>query len=208
MPSEQSLMPSSSERMQSMTVKTRLRSAERPATCGAARGTGRALLVGDPLADLGEDAWSGIDAECRRALDGRHPEWAVLVALASLSQPLPRTLAWCPGNSALFAGGWTGEEERVLGVIRTRCAALGAQPRFVLVLPPIPVDPELQDLAGERRALLARSAGFQGWTVIDAEQIAGPAAQANQVAEGLYTRHPIGAARIRLREAIASALTR
>src|SRR5438309_4434519 len=40
MPSEQSVSPSSSERMQSITVSTRLRSAERPATCGAARGTG------------------------------------------------------------------------------------------------------------------------------------------------------------------------
>src|SRR3954447_8469023 len=40
MPSEQSVTPSSSELMQSITVSTRLRSADRPATCGAARGTG------------------------------------------------------------------------------------------------------------------------------------------------------------------------
>src|SRR5438270_4202668 len=40
MPSEQSVSPSSSERMQSITVRTRLRSADSPATCGAARGTG------------------------------------------------------------------------------------------------------------------------------------------------------------------------
>lgn len=167
------------------------------------RGTAKAVLVGDPLADMGGDAWSGIDADCRVAVDDRHPEFAVLVALASLTAPVPRTLVWCPGNGALFSGGWTGEEERIIGAIRSRCTALGAQPRFVLVLPPIPLDPELKDLAGERRDLLARSAGFQGWTVIDAEQIAGPADKANRVADGLFTRHPIGEARTRLRDAIA-----
>jgi len=172
------------------------------------RGTGPSVVVGDPLADMGGDAWSGVNADCRIAVDDRHPEFAVLVALASLAVPVPRTLVWCPGNGALFSGGWTGEEERIIGAIRSRCAALGAQPRFVLVLPPIPLDPELKALADERRDLLARSAGFQGWTVLDAEQLAGPADKANRVAEGLFTRHPIGEARTRIRDAIATEVKR
>jgi hypothetical protein len=172
------------------------------------RGTGRPVVVGDPLADLGADAWVGLDAECRPALDDRHPQHAVLVALADLAQPTPRTLVWSPGNGALFGGAWTAEEERVLAAIRSRCAALGAMPRLVLLLPPIPLDPELREQAVERREVLARSAGFQGWAVLDLEAIAGPAEVANRVADGLFTRHPIGPARARITEAIVAELRR
>ena len=172
------------------------------------RSTGQPLLVGDPLADLGGDTWQGLSAERRRAVDDRHPQHAVLVALATLPQPLPRTLVWSPGNGALFGGAWTAEEERLLGVVRSRCATLGAAPRLVLLLPPIPLDPELQQQARERREQLARSAGFQGWSVVDLEGIAGPAETANRVADGLFTRHPIGEARQRISDAIAAELRR
>ena len=172
------------------------------------RGTGQPLLVGDPLADLGGDAWQGLSAERRIAVDDRHPQHAVLVALAILPQPLPKTLVWSPGNGALFGGAWTAEEERLLGAVRSRCAALGAMPRLVLLLPPTPLDPELQEQARTRREQLSRSAGFQGWSVVDLEAIAGPAETANRVADGLFTRHPIGDARRRISEAIAAELRR
>lgn len=172
------------------------------------RGTGRALLVGDPLADLGADSWEGVDAETRVATDDRYPQHATLLALARLPATVPRVLAWSPGNGALFGGAWSPEEERVLGAIRSRCAALGALPRLVLLLPPIPLDPELQEQARQRRDLLARSAAFQGWTVVDLESIAGPAEAANRVADGLFTRHPIGEARTRVRDAIVAELKR
>jgi len=168
------------------------------------RGVGQALIVGDPLADLGGDCWDGLPAERRIALDDRHPQHAVLVALATLPDPLPRTLLWSPGNGALFGGAWSAEEERLLGIVRSRCAALGAMPRLVLLLPPIPLDPELQELARTRRDQLARSAAFQGWSVVDLEEIAGPAERANRVADGLFTRHPIGEARTRINQAIAA----
>jgi hypothetical protein len=170
------------------------------------RGTGKTLLVGDPLADLGSDTWEGIDAERRIAVDLRYPQHAVLVALANLRDPLPRTIVWSPGNSVLFGGAWSQEEERVLGVIRARCLGAGAMPRLVLLLPPIPLDDDLHDLAKQRRDLLSRSAAFQAWTVVDAEEAAGPAEQANRVQEGLYTRHPIGAARAAVTKALAAAI--
>ncbi len=172
------------------------------------RGLGQPLVVGDPLADLGGDAWKGLTAELRIAVDDRHPQHAVLVALATLPQPLPRTLVWSPGNGALFGGAWTAEEERLLGAVRSRCAALGAMPRLVLLLPPIPLDPGLQALARTRREQLARSAGFQGWSVVDLDAVAGPAETANRVADGLFTRHPIGEARARITAAIADELRR
>lgn len=175
---------------------------------GLPRATGGPLLVGDPLADLGGDAWQGLTAETRIAVDARHPQHAVMVALATLPTPLPRTLIWSPGNGALFGGAWTPEEERLLGAIRSRCAALGALPRLVLLLPPVPLDPELQEQARTRRDLLARSAGFQGWTVVDLDAIAGAGEAANRVADGLFTRHPIGEARARITAAIAEELRR
>ena len=45
------VVPSSSERMQSITVSTRLRSADRPATWGAARGTGMERVQLDDCLD-------------------------------------------------------------------------------------------------------------------------------------------------------------
>lgn len=175
---------------------------------GLPRGTGPAVVIGDPLAALGESVFMGLDADCRIAVDDRRSDHAALVALAGALDPVPRTLIWSPGNANVFLGTWTAEEERVLAVVRSRCAVLGAQPRCVLLLPPIPLDAALQESARERREMLARSAAFQGWQVLDAERLAGPAAEANRVADGLYTRHPIGPARDRIVAALRAELAR
>lgn len=170
------------------------------------RPTGRPLLVGDPMTALGASPWDGQDAERREALDERYPAHAVLVALAQLGQP--RTIVWCPGNQVLFGAGWTPEEERVLSALRTRLETLRMQPRLVLLAPPIPLDEPLQDLARQRRELLITSATAQGWTVLDAERIAGPAETANRVQDGLYTRYPTGEAEARLAAALRAELAR
>lgn len=171
-----------------------------------ARPVGRPLLVGDPLAALGGDAWQGLDAEPRPALDERFPQHAVLAALAQLSDPLPRTVVWSPGNQVLHGGAWSAEEERLFGAIRSRFEAAGVLPRLVLLLPPTPLDAGLQEQARQRRELLQRSAGFLGWTVLDADRVAGNAAEANRVGEGVFTRYPHGAAQERLRRALADVL--
>lgn len=172
------------------------------------RGSSRALVVGDPLEALGDSLFTDLDARCVVATDDRRSDHAVLVALAGSLDPVPRSLIWSPGNANLFFGTWSGEEERVFGAIRSRLTALGAQPRCAVLLPPIPVDVELRALAEERRSLLARSAAFQGWQVLDAETIAGPAETANRMADGLFTRHPIGDARERIRNALVAELAR
>jgi hypothetical protein len=178
---------------------------------GYARPHGTPWLVGDPLAALGDDAWRGLAAEAHPAMDERYPLNAVLVALAALPtapSQLPRTIIWCPGNQALFGGAWTSEEERLLGALRTRCEHLGAMPRLVLALPPLPVDADLQAQAQERRELLQRSAVLLQWVVLDLAPVCGDPAQANQVAPGVTTRNPCGAAQERIRAALREALAR
>jgi len=171
------------------------------------RPAGRPLVIGDPMEALGRTAWSGLDADCRAVSEERYPHHGVLVALADLPDPLPRTIVWSPGNNALFGAAWSEEEERILGVLRSRCERLGTVPRLVLVLPPLPIaGHELVELARRRRELLGRSAAFQSWTVLDAEAIVGPAAEANKVSDGVYTRHPNGAAQARLAQALAQVL--
>ena len=170
------------------------------------RPEGRALMVGDPMEALGVSLFDGQDAVCRTALDQRYPSHAVLVALSDLG--LPRTVVWCPGNQELFGAGWSEEEERVMGALRSRCDALGILPRLVLIAPPVPVDESLKDIAAKRRDLLISSAISQGWVVIDAEAVVGPAETANRVQDGLFTRYPCGAAQARLIAAIRTELTR
>ncbi len=169
------------------------------------RPTGPVILVGDPLESLGSDAWTGIDAERRPAFDQRYPHHAVLVALAVLPDPLPRTIIWCPGNQAIIGGAWTEEEDRVLGALRSRFSTLGARPRLVLALPPQPVEERLAERQRERREVLQRAAIAHDWQVVDLERAAGPAASANRVADGLSTTYPNGAAQQRLRAALAEA---
>ncbi|NRA40568.1 MAG: hypothetical protein HRU15_20655, partial [Planctomycetes bacterium] len=53
-----------------------------------------------------------------------------------------------------------------------------------------------------------RSAIFRGWSIIDLEKHAGPASEANKVAEAAYTNYPIGKARDRIAAAITEALKR
>ena len=181
---------------------------------GGVRPTGRAVLVGDPLEALGSKVWDGIDANARVALDERFPHHAVLVALANilaegsgeLSQRFPRTIVWCPGNQALHGGAWSEEEERVLGLVRTRCERLGITPRLVLALPPLPVDEHLQSKATERRDLLMRSANRLGWIVVDLKRSAGVPEDANRVAPQVFTTYPLAEAQTRMRAAINDAL--
>jgi hypothetical protein len=181
-----------------------------------ARPAGRPLLVGDPLEAMGGDAWRDLDADARPALDERYPQHAVLVALAAVlterpatgAKGLPRTIIWCPGNQVLFGGAWSPEEERLLGVIRTRCERLGAMPRLVLALPPWPLDQRLREQAKERREVLVRSATRLSWAVVDLARAAGEPEEANKVAPDVFTRYPLGEAQARMKRALKESLER
>lgn len=183
---------------------------------GEVRPTGRVLLVGDALEALGSRVWDGLDADGRPASDERYPHHAVLVALAAIlgdgpgepRQRLPRTLVWSPGNQTLHGGAWSAEEERVLGLVRTRCERLGVMPRLVLALPPLPVEGHLQARAAERRDLLLRSANRLGWVVVDLARAAGAPEEANRVAPQVFTTYPLAPAQERMRAALRDALAR
>ncbi len=180
------------------------------------RPIGKALFLGDPLAALGVSALDGLEMRQRIALDERQPVHAQLTALALdltswEGQPLtagPRTIFWSPGNQALLANTWTQEEERFLGVVRTRLEALNAFPRLVLVLPPAPIDDRepAKALAIERRDLLRRAASWQGWVVLDVERVAGPAEESYRVADGVFATGPVNEARARLAAAFSAEL--
>lgn len=183
---------------------------------GEVRPVGRAVLIGDALEALGSRVWDGLDADARPASDERYPHHAVLVALAAIlgdgsgepRQRLPRTIVWSPGNQTLHGGAWTAEEERVLGVIRTRCERIGVMPRLVLALPPLPVEAHLQARAAERRDLLLRSANRLGWVVVDLARAAGAPEEANRVAPQVFTAYPLAPAQERMRAVLREALTR
>ncbi|MBA3701168.1 MAG: hypothetical protein H0W78_20150 [Planctomycetes bacterium] len=183
---------------------------------GEVRPSGRALLIGDALEALGARVWDGLDADARPAIDERYPHHAVLVGLAAIlaegtgeaRQRLPRTIVWSPGNQTLHGGAWTAEEERVLGLVRTRCERLGVMPRLVLALPPLPVEAHLQARATERRELLLRSANRLGWVVVDLARAAGAPEEANRVAPQVFTTYPLAAAQERMRAALREALAR
>ena len=178
------------------------------------RGSGRPLIVGDPLESMGTTAWDGLDADLRPATDARIPQHAVLVALATALNRAPsggaalqpRTLVWSPGNQCLAAGSWTKEEERLLGAIRARCDALGFRPRLVLLLPPWPVDD--QDDARTRRESLRKSAAQIGWVVIDAGRAAGNAEDANRIGDQVFTAAPTGTAQTAIHDLLAAELLR
>lgn len=170
------------------------------------RPTGRALVVGDPMAAMGSDCFRDLDAEVRPATDLRYPQNAALIALASLGAPLPRTILWSPGNDILFANAWSEEEDRLLGGLRTRLESLGAMPRLVLLLPPLPVDDELQERAVARREFLQRSAQFRGWSVLDVQMIIKDQLKATEVGPSVHTRYPHGLAMVQIRQAIAQSL--
>ena len=172
------------------------------------RPEGRALFVGDPLEALGTDTWAGLDADRLDATDQRYPQHAVLVALAQMKAPWPRTLIYSPGNQVLFSRSWTHEEERILQAIEQRWQALKIMPKLILALPPIPVQSYLKQQAIERRQLLRRSAIFRGWSIVDLEEHAGPAEEANKFADAAFTNNPIGEARIRIRDAYLEILKR
>ena len=168
--------------------------------------SGPVWLVGDPLASADGDAWEGVAAERLEAMDLRAPHHAALVALAPLGEVIPRTICWSPGNAAVHSHTWSPEEERLLGAIASRCETLGVRPRLVLLLPPLPLDENLREVAAQRRHLLRRSAVFTGWEVIDAAVVCGEPEQATQLAPGLHTRYPVGKARQALASTLAEAL--
>lgn len=173
-----------------------------------ARPTGKPLLVGDPLEAMGDSTWNGLEAERRPAMDERYPHYATLVQLATLPEPLPRAIVWSPGNQELFGGAWSAEEERVFGVLRSRFEALKQMPLMVLLLPPVPLNGSLKELAAERRALLVHSANSLGWTILDAERLAGPAEEANKIGDQTFTRYPTGPAQEKIRAALREVLNR
>ena len=176
------------------------------------RGADPALLVGDPLASPDGSAFTGLLGTVVTAIDARHPDLAVLVAISRHlgSGQRPKSLLWSPGNEALRQGAWSSEEERVLGVVKTRCLALGFLPRLSLLLPPTPLEdrPEILAQSSERRNLLRRSAAAQGWAVIDADRWCGPPEQATRLPGGGYATHPVGEARITLTTALKAELDR
>lgn len=172
------------------------------------RPDGRPLVVGDPLAAPGGTAWEGLDdlAELRVCEPGRYPHHSLAVAVATLPDPLPSTIVWSPGNDPVHARLSSPEEERILGALRNRLEHLGALPRLVLLLPPMPVEAHLQVEAQARRGQLRRSAQFLDWEVIDADALNGSSAEDNRVAEGVYARYPVGEARLAIRDAVRAAL--
>jgi hypothetical protein len=172
------------------------------------RPAGRALLVGDPLAAFGGDAWAGLDAETRPATDPARPHHAVIAALAALPTPLPRTLLWCPGNGALARGEADPEEARLLGLLRERFTALGAAPLLVLALPPRPLGERLAAADATRRDELQREADRTGWRVIDLARSAGPPEDANRVGDNAFAPYPVGEAQARMRETLRGILAR
>jgi len=169
------------------------------------RPDGAAILVGDRLTALDSDAWHGLTGDMRPAFDERFPQNAVLRALAHIGQP--RSIIWCPGNAALYAGTWS-DEGRLCSAIVARCSALGIRPCLVVALPPLPVAGRWRSEALHRNQVLADAAITAGWRLLDLGAIAGDPAQANRVADDLYTDYPTGAAQERLRAALRDELRR
>jgi hypothetical protein len=182
------------------------------------RPAGQAVLIGDLLTGLGASAFSDLGLRLRIATDERMPTHAQLVGFALDAagwgdKPLetgPRTLLWSPGNQALLANTWSQEEERFLGVVRTRCEALGVFPRLTLVLPPAPIDDRVpaHELALQRRDQLRRAAANQGWVVLDVARVAGEAEESYRIADRVFAAGPVGAGRERLAAALRTELER
>jgi hypothetical protein len=174
------------------------------------RPSGRALIIGDALVAFGQSTWDDLDADLRPVHDERYPQHAALIAFAAAlrgeANRLPRTIIWSPGNQVIAGAAWSAEEERVLGVVRTRLERLGVQPRLILCLPPLPVEAHYRTLAEERRALLQRSASRLGWIIVDAARLAGEPEQANQLSDGVFTTYPHGQALKRIRDGLREAL--
>ncbi len=174
---------------------------ERLAPRALPRPTGRPILVGDPLGE----AWSGLDAELRPAMDARYPQHAALAALVAIAQP--RSIVWCPGNGALYARTWSGEG-RLCSALSARLAALGIRPQLVLALPPAPVAASWSEDDARRRRELAADARTAGWKLLDLAAAAGDPLTANRLAIGLYTENPVGAALECVRTALREELAR
>lgn len=174
---------------------------ERLATSALPRPAGRPIVVGDPL----DEAWRGLDAELRPAVDARYPQHAALAALAAIAQP--RSIVWCPGNGALYARTWSGEG-RLCSALSARLAALGIRPQLVLALPPAPVAAAWNDDDARRRLELATAAHAAGWELLDLAAVAGDPLTANRLATGLYAENPVGAAQERMRVAVRGVLAR
>lgn len=175
---------------------------------GTPPASGRPLLVGDPLGAVDGDTWGAVDATRAAYPAAPYPHHALLLAVASHGGEAPRVVVWSPGNQPLYDHLVRREEERVLSAVRGRYAYRGHMPRLVLVLPPMPVEAELREVARTRRAQLRRSAQFAGWSVIDAARLAGDPQRGNRLGDGVYTRYPHGAARRRIAAAVTAAVRR
>ncbi len=172
------------------------------------RPTGRPLLVGDRLEAWNDSPWNGLDAELRPATDLVKSHHACLVALATLPQPLPRTVIWCPGNDAIQVGACDPEEIRLLGVLRERFASQGFHPILILALPPRPVERRLQAVHDERRETMVAEADRTGWRLLDLARAAGDPERANRVGDNVFTTYPVGEAMVRERDVLQAALAK
>ncbi len=145
------------------------------------RPDGPAMIAG-PSADR---SWAARVAAAGVRVHAGEPGWRdpvrLLDALTAAGERPPRTFCWYPGNGAVADGHWTGEEERLLEVITARFTALELQPELLLLLPALPRDPALEQVATHRRERLRTQAAAHGWRIVDLEQLAqahGPAARA------------------------------
>ncbi|MHC5067108.1 MAG: hypothetical protein ACYTF0_00830 [Planctomycetota bacterium] len=171
----------------------------------AAAAAGPVVAIGDPLQGLDGNLWQDLGADVQRRVvaDERHPAHGLLVHMAAIQAAGGcSALLWSPGQLALHAGAWSPEEERALVAIDQYYAAQQQRPRLVLVLPPMPSQQRLRDLAQERRDLLRRSAIGAGWRIVDSER----SVQALQVSTGAYAAVAHGEAGRALAVAIAQAL--
>lgn len=178
------------------------------------RPRGRALVLGDPLAAAGSDAFRdlrpGAGLTIAVAVDDRFPHHAALVALAPTTRAgwgeAPRTVLWSPGNNCLPVFTVSPEEGRVCEALRERYRHQGVLPKLVLLLPPLPAEPTLRAAATARRQALRSIAGFSDWQIIDAQDLIADLPDPNAIAPGITARYPVGIAQARIAAAVAAAL--
>ena len=138
----------------------------------SARPAGPPLVVG-AVSQTDASAWAA--QGMRLATEALHGSTSLglITALTQDLDPMPRSLAWLPGPEAIADGNWCGEEERLVSVVSDRFASLDVAPHLLLLLPPLPSRPELQEVAQRRRRRLRSQALAYNWTVIDLDGFSG-----------------------------------
>ncbi|TVR41164.1 MAG: hypothetical protein EA402_13160 [Planctomycetota bacterium] len=165
-------------------------------------GEGPAVFIGDPLEALGRDVVPAYPGLLRQLSDEPFPAHAALVAWAQVAAQRPSRLIWSPGNASIEQHRWTEEELRLIEALNQAAAAQGYRFEGVLLVPPLPVESRLQEIAKQRRVALRYHASRHGWEVVDGESIAGQQGAGARLQPGLYTRYPHGQAQDRLRQAL------